>query len=151
MYEHMYRQLKNSQARQKAPNRAQRVCELLKIMLAMIVWLAMTDANHALTAAVDYSKLRAVAGMLIQVPALHFSYYLPAIALSALAGLKIGFLQGALVSIKALIFLWIGPSMFKALGPVMSAALKIPTRIVADLRRAWSAGSGTQKPDEPKS
>jgi hypothetical protein len=120
--------------------------DALKILVAVVIWYAMTDANHALTAAVDYSKLSG--SLFITVPFLHRMILFSPLHSVTLIGGAIGILQGLIIGVKALVFLWVGPAFFEAAGPVLTAALKVPTRFVADMRRAWTGKPRDDKGDD---
>jgi hypothetical protein len=97
------------------------VWDVAKIVIFVTVWYITSDANHALTAAVDYAK---VAGASHSLP--HASWL----------GARIGLLQGLIMSVQALAIIWASPTLFAYLGPVLTAALDTPIKLVAKLRRA---------------
>jgi hypothetical protein len=97
------------------------IWDAAKIVTFVLVWYITSDANHALTANVDYAKLSAAGSTLCGI---------------SWAGAKIGILQGLIMSVQALAVIWASPSLFTALGPVLQAAFRTPIKIVAEFRRA---------------
>jgi hypothetical protein len=111
--------------------------DVLKIMIAFIIWYAMTDANHALMGVVDFANLPII------------SQDAQPIVNATVVGLLIGVLQGIILGIKAIVFLKVGPTFFEYLAPVVNSFLKIPLTFIGNLRKAWRGDTGT-KPGEPK-
>jgi hypothetical protein len=99
----------------------------LKIFFVVVIWYVTTDANRALIAHVDYTKLA------VHPPIYDFGILGSVILIGGFVGL----IQGVILAIKALVFFWAGPSFFELLTPVLTAAAKFPTEFVANLRRAW--------------
>ncbi len=113
-----------------APPDVKSLRDVVKIMVAVIVWFVTTDANRALMATVDYAKLAAHGTV----------FHLPLLPSVAIAGGTIGLLQGFILAIKALVFFWVGPTFFDALLPVLTSAAKFPMQFVSDIRHAWVVG-----------
>jgi hypothetical protein len=113
-----------------APPDLKSLRDVIKILVAVIVWFVTTDANKALMAVVDYAKVAQ------HVPIWHLPF-LPSVAI---LGGAIGLLQGVILAVKALVFFWVGPTFFTALIPILTAAAKFPTQFVSDIRRAWAVG-----------
>jgi hypothetical protein len=102
------------------------IWDMAKIVIFVVVWYATSDANHALTAAVDYAKLPGPTSTLTGV---------------SWMGAKIGILQGLIMAVQALAIIWASPTLFIYLGPVLSSAFRTPIRLVAEFRRALSSKS----------
>ncbi len=115
------------------------VWDVAKIVIFVVVWYVTSDANRALTAYVDYAKIAADAH---------------SIAGASWHGASIGILQGLIMSVQALVVIWASPTMFIYLGPVLTAALQTPIKLVAEFRRALSpktSDGGDKKADSDKS
>ncbi|MBX9687059.1 MAG: hypothetical protein K2X27_10180 [Candidatus Obscuribacterales bacterium] len=96
--------------------------DIARIVIFVTVWYITTDANNALSASVDYYKM-AVPGSTL----LGLSW----------AGAQIGLLQGLIISAKALVTIWAGPTLFNYLGPVLTSAFRTPINLLIEFRQAW--------------
>jgi hypothetical protein len=106
--------------------------DVLKIMVAVTVWFATTDAVSALREAARYVELSKVMSLL------HFP--LGSLPNTVTWGLTIGAVHGLILGVKALVFIWVGPTFFEYLYPVFVAASRFSARAVNDVRRAWVMG-----------
>lgn len=120
--------------------------DVFKIVVFVMVWYITTDANKALVAAVDYGRLVGNLGGNIDV--LPYASWL---------GAKVGIMQGAIMTAKALVTIWAGPTILTYLGPVIMAGFRAPIELVLEFRQAWNAkprdkkDDGTDKdPKDPK-
>lgn len=102
------------------------IWDVAKIVIFVTVWYITSDANHALTAAVDYSKVAAGSSSLVN---------------ASWNGATIGVLQGLIMSVQALAIIWASPTLFAYLGPVLTAAFRTPIKLLAELRRAIGSRS----------
>lgn len=109
--------------------------DVAKIVIFVMLWYITTDANRALSAAVDYGKLAESGKSLLGI---------------SWSGALIGILQGAIMSVQALAVIWASPTLFVYLGPVLSAALKTPIKLVAEFRNALQPRSKDGSGDEKK-
>lgn len=119
------------------PIQLETIWDVAKIVLVVVVFYITRDANNALNAAVDYSKLAAAHQSLCSI-----SWH----------GAMIGLLQGMIMAVQALVIIWGSPTLFTYLGPVLNAFMKTPIKIVADFRRAINPRSkdGGDKDDDDK-
>jgi hypothetical protein len=102
---------------------------VLKIIVAVTFWFTTTDAAASLRDASRYVDLgRAIS--LLHLP-------LGGVPNIVMWGLSLGVVHGFILSIKALVFVWVGPTFFEYLYPVFVAASRISARVVTDARRAW--------------
>ena len=115
------------------------IWDVAKIVIFVVVWYITNDANKALCAHTDYAKIATDSQTLIGV---------------TWHGASIGLLQGLIMSAQALAIIWASPTLFLYLGPVLSAALKTPIKLVAEFRRAMnpksSDGDGNKPDDSEK-
>jgi len=67
-------------------------------------------------------------------------------------GLTLGIIDGIIMGVKGLVFVWVGPTFFDALSPVLNSIAKYPVNFVAALRNAWNKGAHDepQKPEGPE-
>lgn len=119
--------------------------DLLKIVLFVVVWYIAVDANRALQGAVNFDKLGETAA---STECWFFGKsILPDVTWQ---GAKIGFLQGLIVAVQALVTVWAGPTLFVYLGPVLTTAFQVPIKLVGEFRRAWNGSTepktGGEKP-----
>jgi hypothetical protein len=95
--------------------------DAVKILLAVVVWYAMTGASSLLSIGIEHQNsltlTTGVAGLIL--------------ALYLVKGLAVGF--------KAVDFFWAGPSFFEAIAPVITTASRIGSNFVSDFRRAWTS------------
>lgn len=112
------------------------VWDLAKIVLFVVVWYISVDANRALQAAVDYTRVAQTA-IPMDWPIFGNSI-LPQVTWE---GAKIGLLQGLIVAVQALVTVWAGPTLFTYLGPVLTSAFMVPIKLVAEFRRAWKGAA----------
>jgi hypothetical protein len=97
--------------------------DAVKILLAVVVWYAMTGASTLLSAGIEHhNSLTLTSGVIGCILALYLA-------------------KGLAVGIKALDFFWAGPSFFEALSPVITTASRIGSNFVSDFRRAWNSRS----------
>jgi len=97
--------------------------DVLKILVAVVVWYAMTGASSLLSTGIEHHD--------------HLSLTVSVIGCVLLLYL----LKGLVIGVKAVDFFWAGPSFFGALAPVVSMASRIGSNFVSDFRRAWSSRS----------
>lgn len=107
--------------------------DVFKIMVAVTVWFATTDAVAALREAAKYVELSKLISLL--------SFPLGSVPNTVTWGLAIGVVHGLILGVKALVFIWVGPTFFEYLYPVFVAASRISARVVNDVRRAWIMGT----------
>lgn len=121
------------------PIKLETVMDVLKIVAFVMLWYICSDANKALVAAVDYDRMAAGGGSLI---------YL------SFQGAMIGVLQGLIMSVQALALIWASPTLFIYLGPVLTAFMKTPLKLIAEFRQALKPrnkdGSGQEGIDEKR-
>ncbi len=117
------------------PIKLETIADVCKIVFFVVIWYVTSDANHALTASVDYSAIAST----------HNSLWG-----ASWHGASIGFLQGCIMAVQGLAVIWASPTLFAYLGPVLSAALATPIKLVADFRRALHPRSGDDDPDKKK-
>jgi hypothetical protein len=115
--------------------------DVLKILVAVTVWFATTDAAAALREASRYVDLGKVISLL----------HLPlgSVPNVVLWGFVLGLAHGLILGIKALAFIWVGPTFFEFLYPVFVAASRISARVVTDVRTAWRDRVGPLPPVPP--
>lgn len=116
------------------------VYDLLKIVAFVVVWYVATDANRALSGAVNFDKL-AETTQAVECPFFGTSV-LPAVTWT---GAKIGLLQGLIVAVQALVTVWAGPTLFVYLGPVLTSAFMVPIKLLGDIRKAWNGSTTDPK------
>jgi hypothetical protein len=104
--------------------------DAVKVFIGVLLWFVTLDANRALVATVDFAKL-ATHPLVV-----HSPWFLPLPSVAFVGG-SVGLLQGLILGIQALVFFWVGPTFFVALGPVLSSAVRTPLQVVAEIRRAW--------------
>lgn len=95
-----------------------------KILIAVVVWYAMTGAATLLSTGIEHKG---------HISPLTWSVIGCIVALYLFKGLAIG--------IKAVDFFWAGPSFFEALSPVVAQVTRISSNFVSDFRRAWNSHS----------
>jgi hypothetical protein len=101
--------------------------DIAKILAAVTIWFATSDAAAALREAARYTEL----GRTIPL------FHLTGIPNVVLWGSLLGLCHGFILAIKALVFIWVGPTFFEYLYPVFVAASRISARVANDLRIAW--------------
>jgi len=106
-----------------SPIELKTIWDIGKIVAFVVLWYITSDANKALDASVDYTKL---VGTTCGVTWM---------------GAKFGLLQGLIMSVQALAIIWASPTLFIYLGPVLTSAFRTPLRLVADFKRAMSSKS----------
>ncbi|MBX9690201.1 MAG: hypothetical protein K2X27_26045 [Candidatus Obscuribacterales bacterium] len=116
------------------PIKIETLFDLAKIVLVVVIWYITTNANSALMAGVDYGKIAESSSSLLS---------------ASFKGAMIGLLQGLILSVQALITIWASPTLFLYLGPVLTAALKTPIKLVAEFRSALSPRKGDDPDKKP--
>ena len=114
------------------------IWDVLKILIAVLVWYITADANKALIAAIDYSKLSQLGPV----------WGMSTVPSAAAWGAWFGVMQGMIQGVRVLVFFWAGPAFFIYLGPVLTAAFAPAIKLVQGLSLAWS-GKAVDDSKEP--
>jgi hypothetical protein len=103
--------------------------DVLKIIIFVTTWYLTYELSVALHDVADYKVL----GKTISV----FHQPVESIQNVLLWGLVLGLAHGAIMVPRVLVFIWVGPTFFESLYPVLVAAARFSTPIIAALRRGW--------------
>ena len=101
--------------------------DVAKILIAVLVWYITADANKALIAAIDYSKLSQLGSV----------WGIGPVPSAAAWGGYYGIMQGLIQGVRVLVFFWAGPAFFLYLGPVLNMAFAPIIKAVQGFRQAW--------------
>src|SRR5262249_23969492 len=136
--------------KQPDPNQALTWKSALTVVAAVVIWYAATDAQAAFKASFDFAHLGDVRAI-IHGPSTGGYLGLYQFVTAIYHGLGLGIMDGIIMGVKGLVFVWVGPTFFDALSPVLNSIAKYPVNFVASRRNAWSKGAHDepQKPDAP--